>query len=290
MVRSVRSGFVLFALVLGASCDSDEPLLVGTQNATVEFIPNNATVEHFRVWDVTEDSDEQSGPDDVNGDGVAGDVSLWCEYDSPDQDADGSLGSVPSVPWTYSVKVRVVRDGDNQPTDLTSSDAATAEFNRGSYDESVFPHAIINPGLVLVTYERGVCSGNDQILCNPASTSTVCADNDAGTCEPQFGCSEDPATVCDPANLGDTCPNRGAGFCIDGFCSGDPGIVCEAGCVDLQLGFCGAVTETRRFSFASEADVGHLRPPNVKYLQPRQLLQVFHAGIRDLGPVELQMN
>ena len=244
MARSVCSGFVLLALALGTSCDTDEPLQVGRQNASVEIIPNAAQVDLFRVWDVTEDSDGVPGPDDVNGDGVAGDVSLWCEFDSQ--------GSAPSVPWTYAVKIRVVRADDNQPRDLTTPEAATAEFNRGSYDSETPPHSGLNPAFFPLTHVRGACSDNDQIRCNPAATSAVCQANDAGTCETVFGCSADPATICDPGNLGDICKDRGAGFCtVDGFCAGNPGIPCEASCADLQLGSCVTVTETRTFRFST---------------------------------------
>jgi hypothetical protein len=244
MARPVRSAIVLLSLAFGASCDSDEPLQVGIQNVDVAIIPSAAQVDIYVTWEVSEDSDGQPGADDVNGDGIAGDMSLWCE--------SAGLGFAPSVPWTYSVQLSVVRAGSSERVPLTSENAATADFNRGAYDENETPHGESHPSSFPLTHVRGACTGNNQIKCNPASSSTLCQNNGAGICAEVFGCQLDASTVCDPTDPGTTCNDRGAGFClVDGFCSRDPGIACEPTCGDLQLGSCISIQETRTFQFAS---------------------------------------
>ncbi len=262
MVRSFRCVLVVFALALGASCDTDEPLQAGVQNATVTITPNAARVDVFNVWDVA----------DANGTGAPG---LWCEFDG--------VKDVPSVPWHYAVNISVVRDGNT--VQLTTAAAATFAHNIGAYDTDEGTNNVPGHSQFSLIHPRGACSDDVQILCNPDSTPpadgamAVCEFNKAGICEAQSACSGDPATVCDPSNLGDTCPNRGAGFCTaDGFCSRDGGVPCEPSCADLQKGSCTLDAEvTRTFQFS---DPRRLSAANLELLQAESNV-IYDACIGD---------
>jgi hypothetical protein len=249
MRRDVCLGLLALAALVAAGCDSDSPLSVETQTAELSIRAIGAQVNEYQVWDLVEDSDGIPGGDDVNGDGVDGDITLWCR--------SAGLGSPTSVPWGFSVKVQVIRDGEIViseqgqvvPQQLTSDDAEETNTNRAVYDTfEGTNNANINP--ISVTHPRGHCSTKPQINCNPLSTSEWCADNDGGQCIPVFSCSDDFDSLCDPTNPGTTCSSQGAGVCTSaGVCSGDPGIVCEPTCADLGLGTCIHGDLTRKYFF-----------------------------------------
>jgi hypothetical protein len=180
MRREVCLGVLLLSLVALSGCDTDQPLEIVAQDAQLSFLGPGAQVDQFNTWIVTEDSDNDGVADDVDGDGVTGDESLWCEL-RPD------VGSPSSVPWTYSLRIRLLRAGQTDAVTITSLDAASDTFNRLGYDELESTHFASNPSQIVVTHARGACSGNGAIVCNPDGDSDLCARLGEGTCQAQGG-------------------------------------------------------------------------------------------------------
>lgn len=189
MRREVRWGLLVLFAVLAFGCDSDDPLLITDQDGELIITANSAQVPSYRVWYLTEDSDGVPGPDDVNGDGMDGDVSLWCE--------SAGVAIAESVPWTYSVRVQVLRAGETVAERLTSVQAESASFNRAAYDTNESGHSSSHAPIDVV-HASGECSGNTAITCNPSGTSTICSRYSAGICNQVFTCEDDPALRCGP--------------------------------------------------------------------------------------------
>jgi hypothetical protein len=242
MRREVCLGLLVLLAALAPGCDSDDPLRVTDQNADLEITANNAEVSSYKTWQLYEDSDLDGTPDDVNGDGEEGDLSLWCEDVGP--------GFPFSVPWTFSVRVAVIRNGTTVAEYLTSTQAQSDLTNRAPYDSLVRDNFSSNNVIALV-HQRGWCSGNTLITCNPLARNAICDDyGNVGPCEYVYSCTGDYDTICDPTNPGTTCSLQGAGQCTAaGVCSGDPTIPCEPTCGELALGTCINDTVSRFFFF-----------------------------------------
>ena len=237
MGRQVWPGLFVLVALAAASCDSDQPLQVGEQNGRVEIIANGAETEDFHTWFLTEDSDADGNPDDLDGDGQP-ERTLWCEIVKT---GSGTIspGNPISVPWNYSLRVAVIPAGETTAQLITSEDAQIDSFNTAPYDVLESGHVVGNPSSIPVSHDRGSCSGDDSIVCNPASMRDACARFGAGSCQQQFSCSADFDTLCDPTDPGTTCSSQGAGVCTpNNTCSGDPGIVCDPTCAELGLGAC----------------------------------------------------
>jgi hypothetical protein len=247
MRREVCLGLLVLFAVLAPGCDSDDPLLVTDQNADLEITANGAQLTIYNVWDLYEDSDLDGNPDDVNGDGQEGDLSLWCE--------DIGVGSAASVPWTFSVRIEVIRNGMTVAEQLTSAQAESDQVSRAPYDPSEADNFASN-NIISLVHQRGWCRGNTLITCNPLASDAICDDfGNVGPCDPVYSCSDDSDTICDPTNPGTTCPLQGAGQCTAaGVCSGDPTILCEPTCGELALGDCINDTVIRRFFFDNSVE------------------------------------
>lgn len=204
MRREVRLGLLVLSAVLAFGCDSDDPLQITDQNAELSITATSAQVPNYNVWFLSEDSDNNGVPDDVNGDGVEGDRSLWCELSQ-----SSPVATANSVPWTYSVRVEVLREGEIVAEQLTSTQAESDQFNRAAYDTSEATHSQGNP-TINVVHRHGECSLNADIVCNPFGTSTICSRYNAGTCSQVFTCEDDPSIRCDPGN-----PQCPVGPCIN---------------------------------------------------------------------------
>jgi hypothetical protein len=205
-----RALWLALAAVGGVGCDTDQPLQGDAQDVEVRFLASGATVNRYDVWTFWEDSDDDGERDDLDGDGAA-DTFMWCQFDG--------LGGALSVPWTYSLQVKILRAGAVEPELVTSAAALSNGANRAAYDDfanSVGGNDEDNPALsatVIVTHQRGECSLDTDIRCNPLNPqSTFCADFDAGTCRELRACSGDVATSCVPGGA-DSCVAQGKGTC-----------------------------------------------------------------------------
>jgi hypothetical protein len=256
MGRRVWLGLFVLAAVCASSCDTEQPLQIGEQDGMLTIRANGAGMPRYFTWLVFRDNDGNNVPDDVNGDGVEddNDKTLWCELDN--SNGIPNTASPFSVPWTYSLKVSVLRAGQTTPELLTSTNAIGDTFNRAPYDESEPGHALNNPTTPFpVSFDRGECSGNTDVICNPNGNSDACERLVAkgSVCEPIHICDDSPpgeTRRCDPDNVGGTCQALGAGVCTDsGTCSGDPFISCEATCGEIGEGSCVADATTQLFKF-----------------------------------------
>jgi hypothetical protein len=211
-MRSLACLGLVLALALASGCDSDQPLEISDRNASLRFVASNATVKRFDVWEMWEDSDGVPGPDDVNDDGVE-DTWRWCQLPGP---VDQQTGIATSVPWTYSLRVSVLPAGEANFVPVTSSSALQDGNNRAGYDTSVLANFTSLPAQIIASHPRGRCA-NANLLCNPDSTSSFCANNGAGGCFAQYACSGDPDTLCGFANpeFPDPCPDLGLGTCVN---------------------------------------------------------------------------
>ena len=249
----VCPGLCLLVAAAGVGCDSDEPLETEGQVASLSFLAPSSEVDSYAVFDLIENSDGVPGADDVDGDGVPGDVSLWCELPQ-------SAFSPPSVPWAFSVEVKILRAGETTKQTLVSSLAVND--NIAAYDTSSSPGPSAKPAVTLM-HEDGECSQNTNITCNPDNLLVdVCARENAGFCKRKGRCDGDPAEECTLItdinqcllpNGGCDCPAFGLGSCVNGFCDGVPPptmIECEPNCVESGQGTsCDRFDITRVFEY-----------------------------------------
>ena len=135
LIRRLACVMLLTALVV--SCDSDDPLSVGTQTFTIQVDATSAQANQFRVHDFFEDTDGDGQPD--NG------LFLWCQFFP----SAGATGNPNEVPWEFAIEVKVLRAGETVAEFITSSGAAAPDANLTSYDslETIFP---ISPGDITV--------------------------------------------------------------------------------------------------------------------------------------------
>jgi hypothetical protein len=199
------AALALLAIAPGAfvGCESDEVARVLSQDVQIGIQANAASVDQFRVWDLFEDTDGDGIPDDTNGNGVDGDtadVSLWCER-------SGTLAAR-SSPWTYSLRINVIRNGEFVETLLTSEDAQSAQFNRAPYDSDRGTHPD-SLGPVSLTHAAGTCAGSDpSIVCNPNGLATNCG---SAGCLPVGQCDGNPL---DCNSDGDCVGQGGSETCV----------------------------------------------------------------------------
>lgn len=255
MGRRVCLGFFVLATIAVASCDSDDPLKTGAQDGVLRILANGAKVKQYYTWRVVEvpavGPVTAANAMDINGDGVVNDAdkTLWCRALPAT-----SPGSPTSVPWTFAVKVSVLRAGTNQ-TELLTSALATSndQYSRAPYDDQEPSHLEAIAGSIPVTHSRGECTGNSAIRCNPNTTHSSCETYAAGSCIAVHTCTIDPIggeRRCEPTNPGGTCQAMGAGVCTaNNTCSSDPLIACDPTCGELGLGSCELETISRKFLY-----------------------------------------
>ena len=254
MGRRSWLGLFVLAVLSASSCDSDQPLQVGEQSGLLEIVASGARVPRFFTWIIYEDTNQDMNPDDSDGDGNTtddpDDVTLWCDAPGGTE----TTGFPLSVPWTYGLEVSIKRAGETTEEMQTSVQALSTAFNRAPYDPQEPNNFETGPGIFPVTHDRGECSLNTAIVCNPNSSVDPCDTRfDEGVClevnicsTPQAGGGE---TRCDPSFPGGDCP-VGAGTCtLSNRCSGNPLISCQFTCSEVGLGNCVLDEVTRRFRF-----------------------------------------
>jgi hypothetical protein len=192
-------------VALLAACDSTQPLEADQKMAQISFQGASALTRTYNVWDMYEDADGDTLPDDLDGDGV-GDLYLFC------QDIGvGSQALTPaSVPWRFSVEVSIIRAGTTVPEVLTQEAALLIDANLADYDTAVQFNLTAPKNPITVT--------------DGMATRTFLFDNDAS-----FGLGprrltaanrdvvlalENPLTTINPVTYG-----QGRGLCSNG----DPG-------------------------------------------------------------------
>lgn len=198
------AGLVLLVALL-ASCDSTPLLEAGQKTAQISFQGASALTRTYNVWDMYEDADGDTLPDDLDGDGV-GDLYMFCQ--------DVGVGSQPltpaSVPWRFAVQVSIIRAGTTVPEVLTQDAALLLDANLADYDTAIQFN---------LTAPKNPITVNDGM-----TTRTFRFDNDAN-----FGpgprrltaanrdvvlALENPLTTINPVTYG-----QGRGLCSNG----DPG-------------------------------------------------------------------
>jgi hypothetical protein len=188
MRTRVIPGLILGLLVL-TGCDSDEPLQVQEQMAAIEFVAPGANVNAYDVFEVYEDSNGDTLPDDFDGDGE-GDIDFFCSF-------RGENTSLTNMAWEYALDISVLRDGEVVPVRLTSDAAAGVNGNRTPFDDNVeISNALL--GSVVVSHANGCCGtglncATANVVCNPSGIPTFCSDLAGGS--PGVSCIPQPGTV-----------------------------------------------------------------------------------------------
>ena len=184
MRRVAALALLAIAPAAFVGCESDDVARVRSQDVQISILANNATVDQFRVWDLFEDDNNDGIPDDTNGNGVDGetdDVTLWCRSDG--------TGTARSVPWTYALRINIIRNGEFVETLLSTEAAQSDSFNRAPYDSDRQSHTSLL-GPVSLTHAAGVCDDSDPpLVCNPNSLAMNCG---GAACLPQGQCDGNP--------------------------------------------------------------------------------------------------
>jgi hypothetical protein len=197
-----RASLTLLAVAfLGAACDTDQPPQLAGHQVELDFTARFTTgqfVVRYDVWNLYEDSDGNGNPDDITGDGIA-DTSKWCR--------EVSRGPA-TVPWTYSLVVKLLPAGQLVPQLLTSAAAENQDGrNLTEYDASSIAGVTPNLAPVTLVMPRGRCSGKKAIRCRVGGGTLTDPCTGNGTCQPV--CSGDNTTSCsvdaDCLQVGGTC-------------------------------------------------------------------------------------
>jgi hypothetical protein len=155
---------VLLLLWPLSACDSDDPTEIDSQNLGVTISSTNGLVDVYNVWDLFRDRNclpadpmmpipetqcsvdadcaavaGSSGvcgadgtPDDITGDGV-GDVFDFCQQ-AVDSGGTPVTTTVANLPWNFTARISVLREGRSVPTVVTES--FNAAFNLTDYDDT----------------------------------------------------------------------------------------------------------------------------------------------------------
>jgi hypothetical protein len=115
-------------------CSTEQPQQIGAQVAQVTFA-TTAGVYQYDVWERYVDADLDGVPDqfDPQGRPIDPPVQVQCR-----QVVDGAgipaIVSAESVPWTHSLEILLLPEGETTPVVLTSLDALDDLFNLTPYD------------------------------------------------------------------------------------------------------------------------------------------------------------
>lgn len=150
------TGSLLFVVLFGA-CDSTQPLQVEGQSLALSFGAVNALTKTFDVWDVYEDGDGNEQPDD-------GQTYLWCQpaQNSPPGPVPPSIPPS-TVPWNFSVRIRVLRAGETVADTITSAAALSSTFNVARYDTAA-------PFLGATAAKAPTCTSGGVVISCPAGS------------------------------------------------------------------------------------------------------------------------
>jgi len=139
-------------VALSGACDSTQPLQVEEQSLALSFQAVNAITKTFNVWDVFEDNNGDELPDN-------GMTYLWCETVPPNQNLPPA-----TVPWNFSVRIKILRAGETVAEVLTSTAALSATANVANYDTSA-------PFLGATPAKADRCTVNNNGTACPAGSS-----------------------------------------------------------------------------------------------------------------------
>jgi hypothetical protein len=247
-------GLLLVLAVLGAGCDNEQPEQPGEHTAELTFIAAGAQVALYRVFEISEDSNSDGVPD--------GEPTLYCEA-HVNQSGTQQFRVATSVPWSFSLRVRLLREGQTQPETLLVSDQPGDSI--AAYDvssEELFDQR--DP--ITLSVAAGRCTLDHDQLCVPDVVPDTCATTGTEYCERVGVCDGDPSESCiiNPADTsqcvlegsGCDCVALGQGTCVDGHCFDPPDTVspnrCEPSCAERGAGTtCLPTTVDRSISFAS---------------------------------------
>jgi len=149
-------GVLLFAALL-SGCDTTQPLQLDEQTYELQFDGRGASVPTYDVWDQYEDQNGNGEPDPGEP------MQLFCS----DQSAPDSINPT-SAPFTFTVKVSILRAGQTVKEQITSANALAFGANLTGYDD---PSNIIQG----VTPDKApiVEDGRTFIFRNPRRVSAV---------------------------------------------------------------------------------------------------------------------
>ena len=149
-------GGLVLLLVLAPACDSTQPTVVGLRGLTIEITSVNALMDTFFLYEIHED---------LNSNGMADDgaVGLWCERIEKRTGRVGQLPTPPriipdSVPWGYSLEIRILRAGARESVRLSEVFSLTEFANRSPYHPAAPLTGTAIPDI-------GVCSDDNSIIC-----------------------------------------------------------------------------------------------------------------------------
>jgi len=145
IIRTLSGLVLLMTLVVG--CETTQPDQVESQEVELSFkapgVPkffSGTGLRTWATWFMFEDADGDESTDDP----VNGVEYLWCEEISNDRPPEFAPAT---VPWTYTLKVSVIRAGQNEPEVITTTDALTGgeSINLTGYDTQSRTSPFIRP-------------------------------------------------------------------------------------------------------------------------------------------------
>jgi hypothetical protein len=166
-----RVAALMLIAVPWVGCDTTDPAQVEMQTVELTMLATGAPkfsgstgIKSFDTWIMFEDGDLDPATDDpvdFDGDGD-GDSFLWCQNVSgfpPTHNAPSS------VPWSYTIRVSIIRAGETEPEVLTSQQALQEDPARNLtlYDGSVTNSLTSHKQPICLDASNAVvpnCSGN----------------------------------------------------------------------------------------------------------------------------------
>ena len=137
MSRCPRVMALLGLLAFAVACDSEQPEQAGSSAGQLSFA-TTATVAVLDVWEWYIDANGDGVPDqyDESGRPIDPPIQVQCRKVV---NADGTplITQSPNVPFTHSLRVKVLRSGETEAETITSDDALAASFNLTPYDETI---------------------------------------------------------------------------------------------------------------------------------------------------------
>ena len=131
-----RARLAVFAclVIVSLGCTTEQPQQIGAQVAQVAFTTQSG-VYQYDVWERYIDADLDGVPDqfDPQGRPIDPPVQVQCRQVV---DAAGlpTIVSAESIPWTHSLEILLLANGETDPVVVTTLDAQSDLFNLTPYD------------------------------------------------------------------------------------------------------------------------------------------------------------
>lgn len=145
-----------------AGCDTTQPLQTGEQTLEINFTASNASAYQYDVWDEFLDLDGD-GEFDEGSETMQRTCELVMVVQVPGNPAAPVSESTSSVPWPYSLEIRLIRAGETEAEVITTTDALDSQFNLTPYDDW---QAVSQP-------IPSNCRNNPDLVCLPLGRVTA---------------------------------------------------------------------------------------------------------------------